>query len=102
MAANSWHNCKRLGMKTKWGSSKIEARRIWLNLELATKLVQCLEYIIVNELTHLLERHHNERFIRFIRLIHRHLPQWRMLREELNGSMLAGFQSEPVSSGTVA
>jgi predicted metal-dependent hydrolase len=45
------------------------------------------------------ERHHNERFIR---LLDQHLPQWRMLREELNGSMLADFQSEPVSSGTVA
>lgn len=86
-------------MKTKWGSCNIEARRIWLNLELAKKPVQCLEYIIVHELTHLLERHHNERFVQ---LLDQHLPQWRMLREELNGSMLADFQSEPVSSGTVA
>ena len=78
-------------MKTKWGSCNIEARRIWLNLELAKKPVQCLEYIIVHELTHLLERHHNERFVQ---LLDQHLPQWRMLREELNGSVLANFQAD--------
>ena len=80
-------------MKSKWGSCNIEARRIWLNLELAKKPVQCLEYIIVHELTHLLERHHNERFVQ---LLDQHLPQWRMLREELNGSVLANFQADAI------
>lgn len=75
-------------MKTKWGTCNIEARRIWLNLELAKKPVQCLEYILVHELTHLLERNHNERFTG---LLNQHLPQWRTLREELNGSVLAEF-----------
>ncbi len=75
-------------MKTKWGTCNIEARRIWLNLELAKKPVQCLEYILVHELTHLLERHHNERFTG---LLDRHLPQWRTLRDELNRSALAEF-----------
>lgn len=75
-------------MKTKWGTCNIEAQRIWLNLELAKKPVQCLEYILVHELTHLLERHHNERFTR---VLDQHLPQWRTLREELNGSVLAEF-----------
>ena len=73
-------------MKTKWGTCNIEARRIWLNLELAKKPVQCLEYILVHELTHLLERHHNERFQA---LLDQHLPQWRTYRDQLNGSMLA-------------
>ncbi|WP_122252414.1 M48 family metallopeptidase [Pseudomonas savastanoi] len=75
-------------MKTKWGTCNIEARRIWLNLELAKKPVQCLEYILVHELTHLLERHHNDRFTG---LLDQHLPQWRMLRDALNGSVLAEF-----------
>jgi len=75
-------------MKTKWGTCNIEARRIWLNLELAKKPVQCLEYILVHELTHLLERHHNEHFTG---LLDRHLPQWRTLREELNGSVLTDY-----------
>lgn len=76
-------------MKTKWGTCNIEARRIWLNLELAKKPVQCLEYILVHELTHLLERHHNERFTG---LLDQHLPQWRMLRDQLNSSELGAEQ----------
>lgn len=73
-------------MKTKWGSCNIEARRIWLNLELAKKPVQCLEYIIVHEMVHLLERHHNERFTHFMDTF---LPNWRMIRDELNREPLA-------------
>ncbi|WP_416467505.1 M48 family metallopeptidase [Pseudomonas sp. LFS044] len=73
-------------MKTKWGTCNIEAKRIWLNLELAKKPVQCLEYILVHELAHLHERHHNARFIS---LLDQHLPQWHLLREQLNSSHLA-------------
>jgi len=62
------------------------ARRIWLNLELAKKPVQCLEYIIVHELVHLIERHHTDRFVA---LMDQHLPQWRLRRHELNSSPLA-------------
>jgi predicted metal-dependent hydrolase len=75
-------------MKTKWGTCNIEDRRIWLNLELAKKPVQCLEYILVHELAHLHERHHNDRFTA---LLDQHLPNWRVLREELNQSMLADY-----------
>ncbi|MDD3814960.1 MAG: SprT family zinc-dependent metalloprotease [Desulfocapsaceae bacterium] len=67
-------------MKTKWGTCNIEAGRIWLNLELAKKQVRCLEYIIVHEMVHLLERHHNERFME---LMDQFMPQWRTYREEL-------------------
>lgn len=73
-------------MKTKWGTCNIEARRIWVNLELAKKPVACLEYIVVHELTHLLERNHNERFAA---IMDRHLPTWRMSRKELNAEPLA-------------
>ncbi|WP_041718949.1 M48 family metallopeptidase [Desulfurivibrio alkaliphilus] len=69
-------------MKTKWGSCTVAARRIWFNLELARKPVQCLEYIMVHELLHLLERHHNERFSE---LMNRHLPLWKNYRAMLNG-----------------
>jgi predicted metal-dependent hydrolase len=73
-------------MKTKWGSCNIEARRIWLNLELAKKPVQCLEYIVVHEMVHLLERHHNERFTE---LMDKFMPQWRLHRDELNRTPLS-------------
>jgi predicted metal-dependent hydrolase len=73
-------------MKTKWGACNAEAGRIWLNLELIKKPVQCLEYIVVHELVHLLERNHNERFNA---LMSEFLPQWRTLRAELNAAPLA-------------
>ncbi len=73
-------------MKTKWGSCNIQARRIWLNLELIKKPSRCLEFIVVHEMVHLLERQHNERFIE---LLSKFLPQWRQYREELNRAPLA-------------
>jgi predicted metal-dependent hydrolase len=72
-------------MKTRWGACNIKARRIWLNLELAKKPVQCLEYIVVHELMHLLERHHNDRFMT---LMDQHLSNWRVYRDELNQAPL--------------
>jgi hypothetical protein len=72
-------------MKTRWGTCNPRARRIWLNLELAKKPEPCLEYIVVHELLHLLERHHNDRFVA---LMNQHLPQWRTRRQELNAAPL--------------
>lgn len=68
-------------MKTKWGTCNRDAKRIWLNLELAKKPVHCIEYIIVHELAHLLERAHNAQFIA---LMDNYLPEWRHLKNELN------------------
>ena len=68
-------------MKTRWGTCNPVAQRIWLNLELAKKPVDHLEYIIVHEMVHLLERHHNERFVAYM---NKFLPQWVHLKGELN------------------
>ena len=68
-------------MRTKWGTCNIEAKRIWLNLELAKKPVHCLEYIIVHELVHLLERNHNENFVAYM---DKFIPNWRFCKDELN------------------
>ncbi|MCZ7440367.1 SprT family zinc-dependent metalloprotease [Micromonospora sp. WMMC241] len=73
-------------MKTKWGSCNRETRHIWFNLELAKKHPHCLEYIIVHEMTHLLERNHGERFSK---LMDKFLPDWRARRNELNDAPLA-------------
>ena len=72
-------------MKTRWGTCNPEAGRIWLNLELIKKPVSCLEYIIVHEMVHLLERRHNDRFVAHM---DKFMPQWRMVREELNQAPL--------------
>jgi len=68
-------------MKTKWGSCAPAANSILVNLELAKKPPACLEYIVVHELTHLLEPSHNARFIT---LMTRFMPKWRFYRDELN------------------
>jgi len=76
-------NVKEFGikkMKTKWGTCNSKEKRIWLNLELAKKPVICLEYIIVHEMIHLIERKHNERFVS---LMDKYMPQWREIRGEL-------------------
>lgn len=69
-------------MKTRWGTCNIRAQRIWLSLELAKKSPECLEYVVVHEMVHLLERLHNKRFHAFMDLF---LPDWRSRKKELNG-----------------
>jgi predicted metal-dependent hydrolase len=73
-------------MKTRWGSCNIKARRIWLNLELIKKPSCCLEYIIVHEMVHLLERLHNDRFVAHM---DKFMPHWRRCQDELNIAPLA-------------
>ena len=68
-------------MRTKWGACNTSEKSIWLNLELAKKPQVCLEYIIAHELVHLLERNHNDRFVS---LMNKFMPKWRMYRDELN------------------
>ncbi|OAM30827.1 MULTISPECIES: M48 family metallopeptidase [Eikenella] len=72
-------------MKTLWGSCNTQTGSIWLNLELAKKPPQCLEYIVVHELTHLLERHHNERFMAHMDAF---LPNWQSTKQLLNSLKL--------------
>lgn len=75
-------------MKTRWGTCNISQRRIWLNLELAKKPRECLEFVVVHEMVHLLERYHNARFYAYM---NRFLPDWRRCKQGLN--------CEPLSQG---
>jgi predicted metal-dependent hydrolase len=60
-------------MKTRWGSCNTQAKRIWLNLQLTRLPLSCLEYVVVHELVHLLERHHNKTFYAYLE---KYLPDW--------------------------
>jgi hypothetical protein len=73
-------------MKTLWGSCNAPSRRIWLNLELAKKPPSCLEFILVHEMVHFLERHHNERFRERMDVL---MPSWGHYRDVLNRAPLA-------------
>ncbi len=68
-------------MKTRWGACNIEKKRIWINLELVKKPEKCLEYIIVHEMVHLLERNHNDKFFHYMNTC---LPAWKQVKAELN------------------
>jgi len=72
-------------MKTKWGTCSVKAKRIWLNTELAKKPIESIEYVLIHEMVHLLERNHNDKFIGYM---YKYLPDWKHLREELNRSAL--------------
>lgn len=73
-------------MRTKWGACNIEEKRIWLNLELVKKPLICIEYIVVHELVHLLERNHNEKFVKHM---DHFMPKWRIHRDLLNSLPVA-------------
>jgi predicted metal-dependent hydrolase len=72
-------------MKTKWGTCNIPKRRLWVNLELAKKSEKCLDYVILHEMVHLLERLHNEKFAAYMS---RYMPRWQFRRQELNRAPL--------------
>ncbi len=76
-------------MKTKWGSCSLKSQSIRLNTELAKKPPECLEYIVVHEMAHLLERHHNARFMA---ILDRIMPPWRTYRDALNRAPLVHEQ----------
>lgn len=78
LKANEWRTKY---MKTRWGTCNIIAKRIWLNVQLAEKPPVCLEYVILHELAHLVEKHHNERFYAFVA---KFMPDWQEIRLRLN------------------
>lgn len=68
-------------MKTRWGSCNSKKRNIRLNTDLAKKPRECIEYIVVHEMVHLLEKKHDKHFQN---LMENYLPKWRFYRQELN------------------
>lgn len=68
-------------MKTKWGSCTPSLGSIRINLDLARRSTELLEYVVVHELSHLIEPSHNHRFVS---LMDQFLPKWRLFRDELN------------------
>ncbi len=68
-------------MKTRWGSCNTNAKRIWLNLELIKKPLVHIEYVVVHEMIHLIEKGHGNRFYT---LMQKYLPNWKTLKKELD------------------
>lgn len=72
-------------MTSRWGTCNIQKRKIWLNLQLAKKTPECLEYVILHELLHFVEKHHNDTFIS---LMDKYMPYWRETKRALNSQIL--------------
>jgi len=72
-------------MITKWGTCNTSTRKIWLNLQLAKKPIECLEYVILHELAHLKVKNHGPDFVAILDL---HMPYWRECKKMLNDSKL--------------
>ena len=79
---NSWQTKY---MTSKWGTCNIAKRKIWLNLQLSKKSIECLEYIILHELVHLCVKNHNKDFIA---MMDKYMPFWREVKKKLNEQIL--------------
>ncbi len=73
-------------MKTRWGTCNSKRARVLINLELAKKPTACVEYVVVHELLHLIEKKHNDKFVS---LMTKYIPKWRGIKEDLNRFMLS-------------
>ena len=72
-------------MTTKWGTCNTETGKVWFNLQLAKKPVECLEYVIMHELAHLKVKTHNDEFVS---ILDKYMPYWREIKKQLNDSKL--------------
>ena len=68
-------------MTTRWGTCNTNTRKIWLNLQLAKKPIECLEYVILHELAHLKVRNHSKDFVA---IMDQYMPYWRETKKLLN------------------
>ena len=81
-------------MVTRWGTCNTEKKKLWFNLQLAQKPIECLEYVILHELIHLRERTHNSTFIAYMNM---YMKNWRAVRKELNDSRLDYYDAQDES-----
>ena len=68
-------------MKSHWGSCNYDKQTLRLNSELAKRKIECLEYVIVHEMLHIIERGHNRTFYR---LLNKYIPSWKTIRKKMN------------------
>ena len=73
-------------MKTMWGSCNAKRHTIRLNLELAKKWPECLDYVVLHEICHFLVPDHGERFVT---LLDQNMPGWTAIRQQLNEAPLS-------------
>lgn len=75
-------------MKAKWGSFNAKSRKVNLNLQLVKKSIVCIEYIILHELAHSIEKTHNNRFLA---ILDKYMPTWKEIKDLLNAQCLDSY-----------
>jgi len=78
-------------MRTRWGTCNVKDKKVLLNLQLTKKPINCLEYVVVHELVHLLEKNHTTVFVEYM---DKFLPNWRMVKDELNSFIMDRYLEE--------
>lgn len=78
-------------MTTRWGTCNTNTRKVWFNLQLAKKPIECLEYVILHELAHLKVKNHGKDFIAILDM---YMPYWRETKKLLNGFKLDYMESK--------
>ena len=72
-------------MKTKWGSCTKKSKKLWFNLQLAKKPIECIEYVVIHELIHLKHEKHNDAFKS---MLSTYMPNWQDRKDKLNSFIL--------------
>jgi predicted metal-dependent hydrolase len=72
-------------MTTRWGTCNTQTKKIWLNLQLAKKPIECLEYVILHELAHTQVKNHG---VDFVAIMDKYMPYWRDIKKTLNNLKL--------------
>lgn len=76
-------------MLTRWGTCNSKSRSIIINLQLVKKPIECLEYIVLHELLHTIEKKHSKKFFE---LLEKYMPQWKVYKDELNNFILEEYE----------
>lgn len=75
-------------MKSRWGSCKISAQKITLNLQLMKADCDCIDQVMLHELIHLKEPRHNQDFYDTLSA---YLPDWKERKERLESQYKDGI-----------
>ncbi len=77
-------------MLTRWGTCNSKAKRIWINLQMVEKPLECLEYIILHELVHLKVSNHGKDFTS---MMDKYMSDWKDRKNLLNWQILNSYKA---------
>ena len=67
-------------MTTRWGVCNTKLKTVTLNLELIKRETKYLDYVIIHELSHLIEANHSSKFWK---IVEKNCPDYKIIRKEM-------------------